>query len=224
MSEARRPLISEPSDLSELSTTPTLVGQTPPLSPPSRSRPGYSRLRSTVGGADGSSPEGEHGDEGDIGDTFGRRGSSGLGIVAATTAAAAVPPGSAGGRRVSIQAAPRVPVGVRSSPTISSAPLSSDPLVGHFPRYSSTTGTPDLRRERESPKEADEETYEEYRTRASRGIHHHQPYVHSHDTERLRGRGGPAPSIRSAYESKCLSSFICIFRICPPMCTAFLEN
>jgi hypothetical protein len=212
MSEARRPLISEPSDLSELSTTPTLVGQTPPLSPPSRSRPGYSRLRSTVGGADGSSPEGERGDEGDIGDTFERRGSSGLGIVAATTAAAAVPPGSAGGRRVSIQAVPR---GVRSSPTISSAPLSSDPLVGHFPRYSGTTGTPDLRRERESPKEADEETYEEYRSRASKGRHHHQQYVHSHDTERLRGRGGPAPSIRSAYESECLSSFIC---------TEFLEN
>lgn len=192
MSEARRPLISELSDL---------VGQTPPLSPPSRSRPGYSRLRNTVGGADGSSPEGERGDEGDIGDTFGRRGSSGLGIVAATTAAAAVPPGSAGGRRVSIQAVPRVPVGARSSPTISSAPLSSDPLVGHFPRHSGTTGTPDLRRERESPKEADEETYEEYRSRASKGRYHHQPYVHSHDTERLRGRGGPTPSIRSAYEN-----------------------
>ena len=217
MSEARQPLISEPSDLSELSTTPTLVGQTPPLSPPSRSRPGYSRLRSTAGGADGSSPEGEGGDEGDISDTFGRRGSSGLGIVTETTAAVAARPGSAGGRRVSIQSVPRVPVGTRSSPAIGSAPLSSDPLVGDFPRYSSTTGTPDLRRERESPKEADEETYEEYRRRASKGRYHHQPYVHSHDTERLRGRGGPTPSIRSAYESECLSSFICIFRIYPPM-------
>ena len=212
MSEARRPLISEPSDLSE-----TLVGQTPPLSPPSRSQPGYSRLRSTAGGADGGSPEGEGGDEDDISDTFGRRGSSGLGIVTETTAAVADPPGSAGGRRVSIQAVSQVPVGARISPTIGSAPSSSDPLVGHFPRYSSTTGTPDLRRERESPREADEETYEEYRSRASKGRHHHQPYVHSHDTERLHGRGGPTPSIRSAYESECLSSFICIFRICPPM-------
>ncbi|OCK83244.1 hypothetical protein K432DRAFT_402226 [Lepidopterella palustris CBS 459.81] len=206
MSEARRPLISESSDLSDLSTTPTLVGYTPPpLSPPSRSRPGYSRLRSDTTGLDGNSPVLHEGDEegGDVGDTLRR--SSGLGIATAT--AVPIPPGNSSGRRVSIRAIPRIPVGTRSPD--SGAPLSSDPLTGGFPKGSSPGSTPDLRRERQSPKD-DGDSYEEYRRggmaakhRSQASLHsdQYQTYSHSHDTERLR-KGGPTPSIRSAYENE----------------------
>ncbi|OCL08619.1 hypothetical protein AOQ84DRAFT_37209 [Glonium stellatum] len=200
MSEVRVPLISESSDLSEHSmTTPTLVVEdmttSPPLGPGSGSRPGYSRLRSTV-------EEGGE-EEADIGATFERRDSAGLGIgAAATTAREGGQAGSNGGgggsgRRVAIDAVPRV-VAMGSPPIGATPPTSSDPLVNQFPRFSSAASTPDLGRERESPREADEETYEEYRNRASRESH--QPYVHSHDTQRLRSRG-TMQSIRSAYEN-----------------------
>lgn len=218
----RRPLISESSDLSDTSNnTPALpaLGFTPdsyafefnahptvspPSSPPRSSRPGYSRIQSDATAVERNTPSTVlEEDEGDIADSFRARSGSGLGI-----ASPASPPTSS--RRVSIQTIPRIPVGAKSppvkSPATSSPPNTGDPLMGGFP-LDSAGSTPDLRRERFSPRDHGGD-YEEFRrgvlkngrkSEASlRSIDEYQQYLHSSDTERLRKRG---TSIKSAYET-----------------------
>ncbi|KAF2190858.1 hypothetical protein K469DRAFT_721788 [Zopfia rhizophila CBS 207.26] len=219
----RRALIGESSDLSDTSNNapalPSLsftshshsLGFTshpsvsPPSSPP-KSRLGYSRLLSDNSVLDRNTQETLREEEEDnISDTFGRK-ESGLGIASPGS-----PPTQS--KRVSIQTIPRVPIGAKSSPikspSIGSPPGTGDPLFGGFPRDSSAGSTPDLRRERFSPRDevGDYEAFKrgvlKKNTRSSegslRGGADYQQYLHSPDTERLR-KGG-APSIRSAYEN-----------------------
>lgn len=152
----------------------------------------------------------EEDEEQDIADSFRRRSGSGLGIAA---------PGSTPqiptGRRVSIQAIPRKSVGHGpksppiKSPNTLSPPGSADPFFGGFPRDSSTENTPDLRRERSSP---DVGTFEDFQRgilknarQSSTSVNEYQAYLHSTETERLRG----APSIKSAYENDFRPSHEC---------------
>ncbi|KAF2806202.1 uncharacterized protein BDZ99DRAFT_448913 [Mytilinidion resinicola] len=220
-SDPRRPLFtSDASDLSDLSHALNQVGGSSPVSPIAnpRQRPGYTRLRSNTGGFDGSPILHEEDEDEDSGR---ERGGAGLGIETPLSSSASntetVRSPALSARRVSIQAIPRVPVGsIRRpsvgnaglSPNLTSPPMSSDPLTGGFPKYDSVGSTPDLRRERESPQD-DSGDYQEYRRSAMRGGRKSEatvrseydstPYVHSHDTERLRR--SIAPSIRSAYET-----------------------
>lgn len=228
----RRPLISESSDLSDTTANntpalPTLgfspsshslgfnpISQvSPPSSPPLRSRPGYARLQSDAPATERNTPSTvlEEDEEEDIADSFRRRTTSGLGIASP----ASPTPGTgrpASSRRVSIQTIPRrpVPAGAKSPPVKSagtaSTPGTGDPFLGGFP-HSSAESTPDLRRERFSPRD-DVGDYEEFRRgvlknanagRSSSSLNNdYQQYLHSSDTERLR-KG--APSIKSAYET-----------------------
>ncbi|KAF2105535.1 hypothetical protein BDV96DRAFT_360162 [Lophiotrema nucula] len=222
----RRPLIHESSDLSDtanishalpsLGFTPqshslqfhTPPNVSPPSSPPrtSYSRPGYSRLGSDATAVERRNVSGEtlhEVEEEDISESFRARSGSGLGIASPVS-----PPANT--RRVSIQTIPRVPIGNRNSPIKSpntlSPPGTGNPLLGGFPR-DSPRSTPDLRRERYSPRD-EPESYEEFRSgilkksRSSDGSLRdgadYQRYIHNEDTERLR-KG--APSIKSAYES-----------------------
>jgi hypothetical protein len=217
----RRPLISESSDLSDTTAaeTPALPSLgfsahshtlgysppqevSPPTSPPRASRPGYSRLQSdatTVGRRTLSSETLHEVDEEDIADTFGRRTSGGLGIASSGSSTHTA-------RRVSIQTIPRVIVGATHTPIKSpqSTPNTGDPLTGGFPG-DSPGSTPDLRRERFSPR--DEGGYQEFRRSALKKTRSaessfgddgdYQRFISNTDTERLR-RG--TPSIKSAYD------------------------
>ncbi|KAF2267300.1 hypothetical protein CC78DRAFT_87220 [Lojkania enalia] len=219
----RRPLIRESSALSDTASTHALPSPgfsprsrsfgfstvnpyvSPPSSPPkSISRPGYERIQSDATAAGRRNEYAnvlhEEDEEDSISDTFSRRSGSGLGIGS---------PGAsqyAASKRVSIQTIPRVPVGAMKSPSIRSPsftlspPGTGDPLMGGFPRDSAGS-TPDLRRERLSPKE-DTGGYKE----SGRGVlkksrssesGDYQRFIHEADTQRLH-KG--SPSIKSAYE------------------------
>lgn len=210
----RRPLTSDISD--SAGSTPAWPGLhfaddsrslgfthiSPPTSPPA-SRPGFSRLQSDTTAVERNTPSTIHEDdeEGHVAAAFKGRSGSGLGIE---TSGAPVQTA----RRVSIQAIPRRAVGhdQRSSPIKSpntlSPPGSASPFADHFVRDSSNENTPDLRRERISPRD-DVGTFEEFRrgilkkAQSSTSINDYQQYIHTTDTERLRG----APSMKSAYEN-----------------------
>ncbi|KAF2730487.1 hypothetical protein EJ04DRAFT_545705 [Polyplosphaeria fusca] len=215
----RRPLMAESSDLSDTTATetpalPSLGFTTQPhslgfhqppnaspllSSPSEHARPGYSRLQSDTTAADRSNVSSttlHDVEEEDIADTFGRRSSGGLGI--ASPGSPRTKPRTA--RRVSIQAIPTV-----SSPNKSpNTPGTGDPFLGGFPG-DSPGSTPDLRRERFSPR--DEGGYQEFprsvlkKTTSAESSFvdrgDYQRFLHSADTERLRNG---APSIKSAYE------------------------
>jgi len=215
----RRPLIHETSDISDSAgSTPALPGLhftdsshslgfthiSPPTSPPA-SRPGFSRLQSDATAVERNTPSTIHEDdeEGDVADTFRGRSGNGLGIAASSVPAAQT------ARRVSIQAVPRRAVGpgpksppVKSPGTLS-PPSSANPFADNFPRDSSNENTPDLRRERFSPRD-DVGTFEEFRRgvlknarQSNTSVNDYQQYLHHSDTDRLHG----APSIKSAYEN-----------------------
>jgi hypothetical protein len=210
----RRPLINETLDISDSAgSTPALPGLhftdnshtlgfihiPPPTSPPI-SRPGFSRLQSDATAVErNNAPSIIHEEEGDLSNSFGGQGGDGLGIA----------PQIATARRVSIQAVPQRAVGPgpKSPPTKSpgtlSPPGSSNPFADSFPRDSSTENTPDLWRERFSPRE-DVGTFEDFRRgvlknarQSTTSVNDYQQYMHTSDTDRLRG----APSIKSAYEN-----------------------
>ncbi|KAF2834162.1 hypothetical protein M501DRAFT_944746 [Patellaria atrata CBS 101060] len=115
----RRPLVSESSELSDLSTPPHLYYQqhsVSPLSPrsPFRSRPGYSRLESdqTIEEEDYARDQRF---EGDIADSFDVQSASrGLGITTGTIPNL--------GRRISGQSIARVPVGSKHASRSSASP------------------------------------------------------------------------------------------------------
>jgi hypothetical protein len=175
----------------------------PPTSPPA-SRPGFASLPSDATVAERHTPSTiDEGDEdGDVVDSFHGLDGGGLGIAASAATAHTA-------RRVSIQAIPRRSHGpgpksppIRS-PGIMSPPGSANPFADSFPRDSSTENTPDLRRERFSPRD-DVGTFEDFRRGVLKNAQHsqtslndYQQYIHTSDTERLRG----APSIKSAYEN-----------------------
>ncbi|KAF2005150.1 hypothetical protein P154DRAFT_518695 [Amniculicola lignicola CBS 123094] len=220
--DVRRPLISESSDLSSsadgLETTnntpvlPSLDFQplhdvSPPGSPPTfRSRPGYGRLHSDAAPTERTVAQTVRENEAGEGiqEARGRGGRAGLGIATV----APLPPTSTA-RRVSIQMAPRPPpTGPRSPPIYSASTLSppntGDPLMGGFPN-DSPANTPDLRRERFSPRN-EPMAFDDFRrgvlkNTASRentaGDADFQRYIQEGDSQRLRPG---APSIRSAYE------------------------
>ncbi|KAH5478869.1 hypothetical protein HBI22_073020 [Parastagonospora nodorum] len=206
----RRPLIQETSDISESAgSTPALQftdsprshGFThipPPTSPPI-SRPGFSRLQSEATAVERHSAPSIIHEEGDV--LGGFRGHAGDGLGIGPTIATA--------RRVSIQTVPQRAVGPGpkspplKSPGTLSPPGSSNPFTDSFPKDSSTENTPDLRRERYSPRE-DVGSYEDFRRgvlknarQSTNSVNEYQQYIHTSDTDRLRA----APSIKSAYES-----------------------
>jgi hypothetical protein len=210
----RQPLITDPSDQSDTANnTPALpslgfssfsqslgVGARPHVSPPSsppptRSRPGYTRLQSDTPGVERRTPETlVEEDEEDIANTFGLKSGSGLGI--ARPASPQAPK-----RSVSVQSIPRVPIGARSSVVYSgttlSPPNTGDPFLGGFPKDSPTT-TPDLRRERFSPRNDDGDDGQFQRGHVKNNSNDYQRYLHSSNTD--RPRKGVAPSIRSAFD------------------------
>ncbi|KAK7183842.1 hypothetical protein DPSP01_004462 [Paraphaeosphaeria sporulosa] len=207
-----RPLIHDDStpDPAETTNTPALpslgfnntssslgftpIASSPPLSP-RFSRPGYTRLASDAT-AVGTPPTVVEEDE-DIVDSFSRRSTGGLGIES-TPAQKPAP-----NRRVSVQSIPRRPVGsVRSpsikSPALTSPPNTGDPFLGGFPR--SAASTPDLRRERFSPKH-DGGEYESFRPD---GLHHtggSNTSLNNDYQQFLHASKGDAPSIKSAYQT-----------------------
>jgi hypothetical protein len=213
----RRPLIqpATPHDVSEsAASTPALsddpfsaesLGFThisPPTSPLA-SRPGFTRLHSEAADGPRNNPPStiaEEGEEDHVSDRFRRQDDSGLGIgVSISTPQTA--------RRVSIQSIPPrvVEAGAKSqtvkSPDSLSPPGSSNPFADTFPRDSSAENTPDLARERFSPRD-NVGTFEDFRRgilrnarRSSTSVNDYQQYIHESDTQRLHG----APSIRSAY-------------------------
>jgi hypothetical protein len=207
----RRPLIHETSDISEsagstpalqLTDSPHSLGFThipPPTSPPV-SRPGFSRLQSDATAVERHNAQSIiHEEARHVSDSLRGHGGDGLGIV----------PTIATARRVSIQAVPQRAVGPgpKSPPNKTPGPLSppgsSDPFFDSFPRDSSTENTPDLRRERFSPRE-DVGTLEDFRRgvlknarQSTNSVNEYQQYIHNSDTDRLRG----APSMKSAYEN-----------------------
>ena len=222
----RRPLISENSDLSDTGNIPPALpslgfssqdhgivfGAThpdvsPPTSPPQSFKPAYARLHSDATAVERSTPSTLHevDEEEDIADSFRRGTGNGLGI-----ASQASPTG-----RPSVQTIPRiVSIGAARSPVNSpdglNTPQTGDPLYGGFPQDSASS-TPDLRRERFSPRDSGR-GYNEFGTRGAlrsqaslETIDDYQQYLQSSDRDALRG-GAPsfksARTARSAYESK----------------------
>lgn len=209
-----RPLINDDStpDPAEPTNTPALpsldfdntssslgftpIASSPPLSP-RFSRPGYTRLASDATAVGTTPTVVEEEEEEDVADSFSRRSTSGLGIENTSAQKPALD------RTLSVQSIPRRPVGSVQSPSIKSPALTStpntgDPFLGGFPR--SAESTPDLRRERFSPKN-DGGEYESFRPD---DLHHtggsnislnndYQQFWHT-------SKGG-APSIKSAYHT-----------------------
>ncbi|KAF1916879.1 hypothetical protein BDU57DRAFT_449041 [Ampelomyces quisqualis] len=187
----RRPLMREPSHFS------ASAGSTPAL-------PGLQFLEHDATAVERNNAPSiihEEDAEEDAADSFRGLSGNGLGLGPSIAMTQTV-------RRVSIQAVPRRATGIgpRSppikSPSTLSPPGSSNPFADSFPRDSSAENTPDLRRERFSPRD-DAGTFEEFRRgvlkngrQSSASVNDYQKYLHSNDTERLRG----APSIKSAYE------------------------
>lgn len=174
----------------------------PPTSPPA-SRPGFSRLQSDTTSVERNTPSTIHEDDedGQVAESFRGRSGSGLGIETTGGAPAQT------ARRVSIQAIPRRAVGPDPrSPPIKSpnvlSPASASPFADNFVRDSSNENTPDLRRERFSPRD-DVGTFEDFRrgilknSRSNTSINDYEQYLHTADTDRLHG----APSLKSAYEN-----------------------
>jgi hypothetical protein len=213
----RQPLINDSPDQSDTTNnTPALpplgfsafshslgVGARPHVSPPSsppplRFRPGYTRLQSDNPGVERKTPETlVEEEEGDVANSFGEGAGNGLGIASPASSQAAK-------RKVSIHTIPRVPIGARSptlySATTLSPPNTGDPFLGGFPK-DSPSGTPDLRRERFSPKNEDRD-YEQFRHgHLKNNSNDYQRYLHSSNTD--RSRKGAAPSIRSAFDGEC---------------------
>lgn len=174
----------------------TPIDSSPPLSP-RFSRPGYTRL-ATDTTAVGTPPTVVEEDEEDIADSFSRRSTGGLGIENISQS-------DAPNRRVSVESIPRRPVGsVRSpsikSPALTSPPLTGDPILGGFPR--STKSTPDLRRERCSPRHDGEE----YSSSKPGGLHHQYAQESNaslnHDYQQfLDASKGGALSVKSGYQT-----------------------
>ncbi|KAL7773551.1 hypothetical protein CFE70_003516 [Pyrenophora teres f. teres 0-1] len=178
---------------------------------PSSGRPSFTKYQSDITAVGRNTPSivQEEEEEEYFADSFRPGKDSGLGI-----AASGATPQTA--RRVSIQPFARRASGPgpksppSKSPGTVSSPGSTDPCFGSFPR-GSVESTPDLRRERFSPDvgkgSPDVGTYEEFRhgilknaKRSNTSINDYENYIHSSDTERIRG-GGAAPSIKSAYEN-----------------------
>jgi hypothetical protein len=197
MAEDNRPnAVPEPSSLSNISTSPALVGALPSFSSPARQRPTYSRLGSGA-------PEGiQEDDEGeDIANTV-RKAEGGLGIAAAS------PPTAAPkyGRRVSIQdPSARAAPGASFNNTPKTDNSSSNPGSGN-PMISPGFDYRDLSRS-ETAYDPGQPYPDEYDSNApykrSQSSLSYQPYNDS-DTERLhKHRSFAAASIRStksAYE------------------------
>jgi hypothetical protein len=208
----RRPLVHETLDLSDTAeSTPALpsLGFTsssharglthiiPPTSPPT-SRSNFSpRQRDATAERNTPSTIHEDDEEEHVADTFrGPRG-SGLGIASPES-----PAHIGTGRRVSIQAIPRraavstsKPSPIKSPGTLS-PPGSANPFSDNFARDSSNENTPVLGRERFDTFDNPRRVFNSPRETTS-GADDYQQYMHTTDTERLRG----APSIKSAYES-----------------------
>lgn len=213
-----RPLINDDSaaDRSDTTNTPALpslgfdssssslgfksIAVSPPLSP-RFSRPGYARLGNDATAVDrGTPPTVVEENEEDAPDSFGRQSTSGLGIADPPSRAAAVP-----ARRASVQSIPRRPMISRvRSPSIKSPPLTSppdtgDPFLSGFPPKSAES-TPDLRRERFSPKHEGGE-YESFKQGVPEHIRGSSTSLNNDYQRFLQANQGGAPSIKSAYES-----------------------
>ena len=117
-------------------------------------------------------------------------------------------------RRVSTYTVPRVPVGAKSpsikSPSIGSPPTSANPLLSSFPGVSSVENSPDLKKERVSflRREDTQCDIEDVRKgilkhsksgASFRTNNDYQQFIQGEENERI---SRPAPSMRSAYESK----------------------
>lgn len=170
----------------------------PPLSP---RRPGYTRLGSDATAVERSPPPPvvEEEDEEDVAYSFSRQAASGLGI-ANTSSQPRAP-----SRRVSTQTIPRrpVPSSIRSvsirSPDVS-APNTAE-LLGGF-QHRSAESTPDLRRERFSPK-ADAGDYETYRRGGLKHARGSNSSLNDDYQQFLQHASkSSAPSVKSAYQSK----------------------
>ncbi|KAF2711947.1 hypothetical protein K504DRAFT_372170 [Pleomassaria siparia CBS 279.74] len=211
----RQPLIRNSPDPGSANTTPALPtlgfssfsnslglgarpNVSPPSSPPLRSRPGYSKLPSDTPGVERNTPETlVEEDEVDIGGSFAQQTGSGLRV--AKSAFSSVPK-----RSVLIQTIPRVPLGAKSPSLYSASTLSppntGDPFLSGFPKDSAAS-TPDLRRERFSPRDEPRD-YEQFRRGGPKNNDNpddYQNYFHASEPDRVR-KG--APSNRSVYESK----------------------
>ncbi|KAF2447243.1 hypothetical protein P171DRAFT_430154 [Karstenula rhodostoma CBS 690.94] len=177
---------------SSLGFTP--IASSPPQSP-RFSRPGYTRLASDAT-AVGTPPTVVEEEDEESADSFSRRSTSGLGIE--NTPAQNPAPS----RRVSVQSIPRRPVGSVRSPSIKSPALTSPPntgdlFLGGFPR--SAESTPDLRRERISPKHDGE--YESFRPGGLNHTGGSNTSVNNDYEQFLQASKGGAPSIKSAYQT-----------------------
>lgn len=177
-----------------------------PSSPPtSPRRTQYSRLLSDTTLVERSTPATVHEeDEGD-GETTrsfasSQKGSAGLGIAGPT---------SLPSRRASVQTIPRVPVGIRSprvkSPEPFSPPNTGDPFLGGFPQDSAAS-TPDLSRERFSPRDTPDVGGPGFRRGTVRGgrrndSEDYQAFLNSAGSDRSGLRSKGAHSIKSAYEN-----------------------
>ena len=183
---------------SALGFTPIAVS--PPLSP-RFSRPGYTRLESEATAVErGTPPTVVEEEEEDIADSSSRRSTSGLGLANQSSQAPAP------SRRVSVQSIPRrpIPSSVRSpsirSPALS-PPNTGDPFLGGFPQHSAES-TPDLRRERFSPKH-DGAQFESYRQGGLKHTGGSSASLENDYQQFLQAsKGGVhSPSIKSAYQS-----------------------
>lgn len=188
------------------SQSPGFTHISPPTSPPAF-RTGFPSLQNDSTALDRTTPSTirEEDEGGDVADSFHRPTGSGLGIEQTGVA-----PQYGTGRRVSIQSIPRrAGVSATRSPPVNSPatfspPGSANPFADSFPRDSSGENTPDLRRDRFSPRD-DVGTFEEFRRgvlknarQSSGSVNEYQRYIHTGDTERLRGTS----SIKSAYDNE----------------------
>ncbi|KZM18673.1 uncharacterized protein EKO05_0006606 [Ascochyta rabiei] len=201
MADRRREASSKPNSADSTPALPALgfansppsfglsFGQ--PSSTPPTSHTGYTRVGNDATDRPAPPTIAEE-DEGDIAHSFRRPGSAGLGIAAGdspTLGGAAIP-----SHVRNVGSAPAWSPDITLSP-----PGTTEPFLASFP-YDSAEGTPDLRRERSSPYTGSYEHFqrgmlEHARTHAS--TTDFQQYMHSSDTQRLRG----APSIKSAFEN-----------------------
>lgn len=100
------------------------------------------------------------------------------------------------------------------SPDAMSPPGSANPFMDSFQAGSSIENTPDLGRERFSPRDPRDDvgTFEDFRRgilknarQSTASVNDYQQYLHTSDTEQLRG----APSIKSAYENDFRPTYEC---------------
>jgi hypothetical protein len=168
-----------------------------PLSSPRSSRKTYTRVQGDANAVerDTPSPVLEEDEEGVV-EGFEERPARGLGIATPSRTA----------RRVSIQNVFRGAIGTPTyslkSPDLLSPPNSADPLIGAFPT-DSPASTPDLRRERFSPRNAGGD-FHDFRRAPRNGrrsesslqsVDEYKAYLHSSNRNRFEG----ATSIASAY-------------------------